>query len=757
MSINKKTFAEALRAINSEGAKAIDDLPDKKWRRAYAKNVVEQVRQCATKPENAISVAKAGLDYLHKNMVFVRPAGGETHTLEEAMAKYTGKKFQTYEIQGKAPRAEEYTVQYKKFGAPGPIKELSGDVLRKQIETWVRTGAIETSCGTAMTKVVDNSEWTDLRDCYFVLFGASSAMGPFFKLMDHGANIIALDLDRPAIWEKLIKDTRCRAGKLIFPVKEAIPAGASDEDIAKVAGCNLLVDTPEIRTWLTDLYPKERFVCMALAYLDGALFVKVSMAMDAIIASLIEKRGADKMGVAYLCTPTDAHLCTAASVDAAKSNFNKSPVWLKLLAQIINLAGLPMKRNVEKPILDANGNAIDGIHVVDCIIPEQGPNYILAKRLQHWRAMVSREQGVIASSNIAPSTATASVLSNVMFALSYKGFPSIRPMEITFQETSNSVMAALLIRDIRDPTSASNPKTPLKNPLCLFGDAAWHGGCWRTGYKFSSNGAPAFASYGFSAFVIAPYLLFYSLYQSYGWARIMSTVLTTGFSTSIWSQAGPTCYFFQHLGLMEVLHGALGLTRSNAFMTFVQIYSRILVIAMIVENPSFVKADSIFIPCMLFAWSMADFTRYFYHTIGQVIEIATSIRGVAGALKLMKVGPVHKADDPVFDYPFPLVWLRYSMFIVLYPMGIFCELNVFRMTFSAVTAPMSTTTLGTISSWIMQTTKLMVGGSSWFWFASLAVSYAAGGPALMSMLLAARKKKLAPPPKTKVDAAKKGN
>merc|ERR1719456_1562603 len=124
--------------------------------------------------------------------------------------------------------------------------------------------------------------------------------------MDLGANVIALDLDRAPIWEKLIAEARGRAGKLIFPVKEKIAEGASDADIAKVAGCNLLTDTPEIRTWLQDLYPKEKLVCMALAYLDGALFVKVSMAMDAIISSLVKTRGKDTMALAYLCTPTDA-------------------------------------------------------------------------------------------------------------------------------------------------------------------------------------------------------------------------------------------------------------------------------------------------------------------------------------------------------------------------------------------------------------------------------------------------------------------
>merc|ERR1712178_55183 len=109
--------------------------------------------------------------------------------LAEAMKTYTDKRFLTHEIQGGAARASNYTVQYKPYGTPGSLKELSGDALTKQIDTWVKNGTIEMSCGSSMSKVAENQGWCDLRDTYFVLFGATSAMGPFFKLMDHGANV----------------------------------------------------------------------------------------------------------------------------------------------------------------------------------------------------------------------------------------------------------------------------------------------------------------------------------------------------------------------------------------------------------------------------------------------------------------------------------------------------------------------------------------------------------------------------------------
>lgn len=746
MGVNKGAFAAALRPVSAEEASKLDALPDKKWRRSYQKGVVEQVRHAARSKDNALKIAQAGLEYLHQTMVFVRPAGADAEavTLEKAMAKYTTPKFHTHEFSGQGSRVDKFTVVYKPYGTPGKLKELSGDHLHKQIDTWVRNGTIELSCGASIAKVVDNPDWFDLSDLYFVLFGASSAMGPFYKLMDLGANVVAVDLDRPEIWERLLREARGRAGKLIIPVKEKMPAGASEADIAKVAGCNLLTETPEIRTWLQDLFPSKRLICMALAYLDGAKFVKVSMAMDAILKCLIEKRGADKMAVAYLCTPTDVHLCPPAAVAAVKSNMRRAPGWQAMLAPLLGMIGMPVKKNIERPLTDIDGSPLEGLHLVDCIIPEQGPNYILAKRLQHWRAMLSRDQGCLASSNVAPSTATASVLSNVLFALGYKGMSSFKPMEITYQETSNSVMAALLIRDVRDSSSAANPKTPLRNPLCLFTENSFHGGCWRGVWKFQSVGAPALLGYVGSAFLVAPYLLLYSSYQAFGWGSILAGVCKYGWRPGLWAVKGASVTWFQNLGLMEVLHAGFGFTKSSPVMTFMQIFSRIFVAALLNENPSLISGDGRAIPTMLFCWSLADMTRYVYYAVSMLRDIGTSAKGVGVAMKMVKVKSAEEADDPIFKVPFFLVWLRYSLFVVLYPAGVASELACEYMT-STATAGLSTgyADATSWSGWVVQAVQLLTCKlKPWQYMGIVFVAYSIGLPALYGMMLGARKKQL---------------
>lgn len=84
------------------------------------------------------------------------------------------------------------------------------------------------------------------------------------------------------------------------------------------------------------------------------------------------------------------------------------------------------------------------INLVDGLSVAQGPNYGLAKRMQHWRACIAFEEGHTVSSMVAPSTATISVIHNRTFAWAYGGMPYFK-YEIFKQETTNAVMAALLM------------------------------------------------------------------------------------------------------------------------------------------------------------------------------------------------------------------------------------------------------------------------------------------------------------------------
>ena len=57
----------------------------------------------------------------------------------------------------------------------------------------------------------------------------------------------------------------------------------------------------------------------------------------------------------------------------------------------------------------------------DSLVPQQGPNYALAKRLHRWRATLARDGGATVSMNVAPPSRTRSVMKNRALAAAYAG------------------------------------------------------------------------------------------------------------------------------------------------------------------------------------------------------------------------------------------------------------------------------------------------------------------------------------------------
>jgi hypothetical protein len=108
-------------------------------------------------------------------------------------------------------------------------------------------------------------------------------MGPLRLLLDLGASVIAIDINRPHVWSSLLALARSSSGTLTFPLSAEQSTLQDDAALAAAAGANLLTQTPEVLDWLKGVFPKEPLVVGAYAYLDGELHVRVSLAMDAII------------------------------------------------------------------------------------------------------------------------------------------------------------------------------------------------------------------------------------------------------------------------------------------------------------------------------------------------------------------------------------------------------------------------------------------------------------------------------------------
>ena len=489
----KEILAAAVGAVNPELAEKVRN--EKKWRFGYVKHLVNMVEAQCKSPEDALKVANAGLNKAYTTFQFISKDGKTTTSFASAMSATNSTKFCTGFVKGELPSPKDKKLEITYKG-----KQISGNELKAQVKKWVDYGTIEPSAGEAIIKCADNPKWIDLSDKYFVLLGAGSAMGPFEVLMSLGANVVAIDLDRNFIWKRLIERARNSSGSITFPMTKEQKDCADDEEMYASSGCNLFTETPLIRDWLVDLYPGKPFTVGCYAYLNGALHVQVSLAMDAICRDLCERRKGTT-SLAYLCTPTDLHLIPKEAHDAALANykeFSKKPFCM-----LMKLLGGKkfLKKNVREPVSGVGGD----FYYVDGISVAQGPNYAMAKRMQHWRAVIARSKGAIVSSNIAPSTSTASVVQNRTFAWAYEGMPYFTPYEIFAPETSKSVMIAILFHDINNPDSVANPKTALANPNQLFSSGSFHGGVWRCAYTIDSIGESSVLLY-FSR-VAAPYVM----------------------------------------------------------------------------------------------------------------------------------------------------------------------------------------------------------------------------------------------------------
>ncbi len=309
--VNKDILAAAVGAVNPTKAQAIQKT--KNWRFGYVKHLIGMVEEQCTSPEAALKIAQAGLDKAYEVFQFVTPDGASI-SLKDAMAAKSSDQFKTGFVQGKGTKPSPPTLQ-----VPYKGQTLTGKDLEQKVHAWVDYGTIEKSAGDAIIACIQNPQWLDLSNRYFVLLGAGSAMGPFLVLMALGANVIAIDLDRPQIWKRLIDIAKASPGTFTFPLKVEQSSIQSDEQLYEQAGCNLFTHTPMIRDWLLQVCPGKNLTVGSYAYLDGALHVQVSLAMDAICRDLSEKRPGTSL--AYLCTPTDLHLIPKEAHQGSLDNY----------------------------------------------------------------------------------------------------------------------------------------------------------------------------------------------------------------------------------------------------------------------------------------------------------------------------------------------------------------------------------------------------------------------------------------------------
>jgi hypothetical protein len=443
--------ADAARAADPALAARIAALP--RWRADYIDALRDLTALTGRSRAAALAAARAGLRSMAARMV-VRADGADV-PLERLQAAEPATRPGIRTITGAARPLPELVVPYHG-------RALRGAPLRAQLERWVERGVVEPSFAGAVGQVAEHPEWLALPGRAVALVGAGAEMGPLEPLAAWGARVLAVDVPRPEIWRRIERIAAVGAGSVAVPVA----GGAQGIDVEH--------DLPAARSWLREAAGDDDLVLGMHAYADGARHVQVTAVVDALAAELLETR--PRTAFAALATPTDAYLVDRGIVEAARRAWSARGARAALQAPLRAVA----RGRLFAPAYAGEVCADDGRRwgVANVLVPQQGPNYALAKRLQRWRAVVAEDAGHPVSFNVAPASWTRSVTANRLLAAAYAGAHRFG-VEIFAPATVRVLMAAMLVHDLHRPAAARADR----HPEALFVEGAAHGGLWRSPYE----------------------------------------------------------------------------------------------------------------------------------------------------------------------------------------------------------------------------------------------------------------------------------
>lgn len=394
----KQILKSALQSVDSRYVAQL--ASEKNWRKNYPFYFHELVKVGIESVDHPARIAQQGLETAKSLFNFNRAE--QSQTLTSAMANIKDQPFESFILKGTGSSTiEPWFIPYHG-------KKLQGEALLQQIELWEQQQVIEPSHAKALRLLNQHPEWFDLSKRTMVLFGAGSEAGPLSWLAKWRANIVAIDLPHPAIWEKITKVIEKGNATLIAPQIKV----ADKQQL----GANLLTQTPEIANWLNTF--SETLDLAGIAYLDGEKHVRVSIAMISIMEQVSQHK--PDSSIMFMLTPTDIYAIPKAVVHSIQDKIKQRPIVEKLLTKSIHNISLSnfFKPNLKQLIQSDNGQQYG---ISDCMVIEQGPNYALAKRLQQWFAISTRARGQKTVINIAPSTTTHSVVKNPILKAAFSG------------------------------------------------------------------------------------------------------------------------------------------------------------------------------------------------------------------------------------------------------------------------------------------------------------------------------------------------
>lgn len=441
-----RILADAAESVSGDLRQRV--LNSRAWRTDYA-TLLAELTTASADGVAARTVAAGGLASARRSMVWA-DGGREVPLTDLELGGRPQWLPGTATVSGRARPVTELRVPYRG-------RELTDSELLEQLDTWVADGVAEPSFREAIARVVAHPEWLALPGRRVALLGAGAELSPLAPLSAWGAEVLAVDVPVRDVWLRIADTAQGGAGEVRWPLR---PDG--------VPGMDVTTEIRELAAWLGAETGSSQLVVGMYAYADRGMHVRLTMAIDLLATHLC---AADpRTALAYLATPTDAFVVPAEVVEAGRRTWReRGPV--RYLDAAVRRVSRDRLFRPSYPSLHA-----DGTGLADILVPQQGPSYALAKRLQRWRGVLAEQEGHVVSFNVAPASWTRSVTRNRALAAAYRGAHRF-DIEVFDPDTCRVLMAALLVHDL------NHRRGPRPRPEALFSDQALHGGLWRAGYE----------------------------------------------------------------------------------------------------------------------------------------------------------------------------------------------------------------------------------------------------------------------------------
>ncbi|NBW73016.1 MAG: hypothetical protein EBR26_01200 [Microbacteriaceae bacterium] len=347
----------------------------------------------------------------------------------------------------------------------------TGQVKKEKIEADAYVA--ERLAEKGVSEAAKNFDISKIDEDLLIALAGGAEYSPARTWLDWGGSVAIVARPRVELWQELIQRARNSAGTLYVPVLKSKlnsleAQNLSDDELAQVAGLDLVVDYAAIAGWLSMIARTDnrRIVLGSYAYAPGVKHIEAQAVQHCLARILTESLPKSRVVLTWLATPTDYYVVPKEFVTDIDVRFAKRTAPVKLRDRTFGVS-----KNLLNEFKDESGRELA---VVDSTSSLQGPSYALAKRVQRWLAY----QQVFADRQVAylvsPPARTDSVLSVRILRATYAGSPKFGLVPFEVKEAVD-LSAALLLNVLQHPRRWT--------PMSCYLDLAVHGGLWRLIYR----------------------------------------------------------------------------------------------------------------------------------------------------------------------------------------------------------------------------------------------------------------------------------